>query len=703
MGLFSKTKTYIESSTIPLYEEVNDTVKQTVLNSVLQDKPIAEDLRTNLITGLGVKSLNYFKYGRDEFFFGLPEGNLELPYASASAVKTVLDSLNLDGLSTPTVVAYNIYGKADASYFAHEHLTNNRDWDSSTNIVSAPNFNSLGNTVTFYSAEWITGSQIKINYLYTDDDNLESEIITLGYSVDINEFYYHVAYYFNTDLTTKYFWYYSPSENLYSSLDVTETNVPASLYYPIVPIRRDNQDLADSALDNTELWQTSKKLLKRIDIDFQDLSEAIHENPDIDQVDHCFLTLGVNIQTENQNSLDYLFQYFTKLMNEGNYSSTDYTTWVAETNEYKNSNPPPLNVIKIEETENSSGQVGNYNTELGYLYIEDNIVTGSIGKKGYCESQTIINNLAVYNEYAYETSSIVFRKQITLTTYTEITVHGLKHVNYIYNDKHIDTTLEDSLDAVNDKNNFTIPLRYDAVRGMSAIKRTDLMKDAIRLNLHSVEKVKLKWYQTGIFKAIIIIVAAIITIALGGADGGTILAAVVGAVGATTYLAILLVTIIYNALVSLAISKLIEIIGLEEAAILYLIYTIYSLSTGNLEVLSSEFLISAVNGINTSVSLYLKAEYLEFQSESDKILKQQAEEQEELDKLMEAFPKSYLDPLAYADNMALISPEESPEQFYNNRIHVGNIGALALNEAYYYVKGQMQLPGVVNRKGLDFY
>ena len=457
MGLFSKTKTYVESSTILLHEVVNDTVEQSVVNSVLQDSSISDDLRTNVITGLGVKALNYYRYGRDDFFYGLPEGNLELPYASSSVVKVVLDGLNLDTLNTPTVIASNVYGKAEAARFAHEHLTNNRGWDSSTNEVSNPDFDPSGNVVTFYSAEWVSTSEIKINYLYTNDDNLESETINLGYPVDIDEFYYHVTYYYDTDLTTKFFWFYSPSEGLYPSLDVEESTVPASLYYPIVPIRRDNEDLADLSLENTELWKTSKKLLKRIDVNFEDLSESIHENPDIDEVDHCFLTIGVNIQTQNQHSLDYLFQYFTKLKNEDNYGSSAFQDWDNESFSYKENNPPPMNVIKIEETENDEGETGNYNTELGYLYIELETFSGSIGKKGYCESQTILNPSNELIEYAYESSIIIFRKQTTTNSYSEVRVYGLKHVNYIYGNKQIDTTLEDSIDITNDKNNFIIP------------------------------------------------------------------------------------------------------------------------------------------------------------------------------------------------------------------------------------------------------
>jgi hypothetical protein len=714
MGIFSKTKTYIDSHTMAIFSDSPDTVRQSVLSSILLDRPISTDLQSNLIAGLGLKAESYFRYGRDKYTHGLPEGYNEVRYGSAYTVELVLDSLYYPERHS---VDMNLFSKANATYFVLDHLLVTREWDDDTGIISTPFFNSQGEVVYLHATEWESSTQIKLTYKY--GSSFESEIITLTTSIDIEASYYHVGYYKESDPTTKLYWFYNPTEELYESLNVG-SNTPEQVYFPVVPLRRDNVDLTSDNEPETDLQITSKKLMRKLGLDFVDIGKSIHESPDIDGVDHAYFTLGVPIQSDNKHSKDYLFQYFLRLSQNDLYKVKDWQEWADSPDPYKITNPPPMNIINIEEVEQSNGATpdkGYYRTEIGYRFIEVQTFQGNLNqfevagtplvRRNRVTSTTQIKPSIRYKSYAFEDSIIIFRKQITVDSFTEIIVVGAKHINYIYGGKHIDTDLADSLDNEGDKNNFVIPLNIDVFKGMPLPSRTDLIKDAARLHFHSVVRIKLKWYQTAIFRAIIIIIGAILTVLSFGTDGGGSLAFALSVTGTTAagfaslaFVIQVAIAIVVNTIVSLALGLVLDIIGAKNFAILEFLYLVYSFSQGTgFQNISDVF--TVVNGVTGAYTKYMQGEYQEIASMSEQFEEQANADQDELDKLMETFPPSYLNPLAHPNNNAL-NTGLSPEQYYNIRIHKGNPGTLLLAEPSYFVESNLRLPSVSDVGGLNF-
>jgi len=101
--------------------------------------------------------------------------------------------------------------------------------------------------------------------------------------------------------------------------------------------------------------------------------------------------------------------------------------------------------------------------------------------------------------------------------------------------------------------------------------------------------------------------------------------------------------------------------------------------------------------------LYLSYETEDFMDEVTKIKNEQEEQQAELDELIEAYPiRNLLDPMTIVNaNQEAGKILESPETYYNLRIHTGNIGALAFAEIQNYVESNLRLEGITDRKGLD--
>lgn len=687
MGLFSKTKTYVESTSVPLFAETTGAVQQTVINSVIKDRSISDDLLTNSLNGLGRKSKVFLSYAKNHYTYGLPEGTVEVKHAGSASVEAVLKSV----ISNEVKVDFSLFGVADATMFSREHLITNRGWDPDTNIVSNPNFTPVS-TVTLYSAEWVSNTNIKLSYLHDTVANLVTETITVP-STNYTKVFYHVIYRIGLS-NTLYYWFYSPDEGLYETLNIYE-DIFESEYFPIIPIIRDNEDLTDESKKNTELFRTSKRLLAKMGIDFENIGKGVQESPDVGAVDHAYINVSANIQSDSKNVQEYLFEHFDYLLSKQEFDKQYSDNW-------GNSGrlPPGYNKVTIKEVENGSGQKGGFHTELGYRYIEESIITGSIGKIGHVTKETVLRSPISNKFYKVEDSYMLWNKQISFNQYRQLKVVGLKHINYIYGNKSIDTSLEDSLGE--DSDDFNIMVNVKVLERFPIIKRGDILNDCFRICLNSVQRVKLKWYQTTIFKVIIIIIAATISVLTVGADGGTTLATAIAITGATTFIAKLAIAILLNAILSVLTTKLIDVVGLKNFAILELFVMIYLSYPDNGYVLTGESLIQLVSGLKKAASFYLQDEYSKLINEYDELKAEQEEDQAELDKLIEALPSSFLDPMTFVDTLELNSVfGVSPEQYYDTRIHTGNIGTLALLEPSKFVAINTRLEGVADRSGLN--
>jgi hypothetical protein len=654
MGMFSKTKTYVESATVAINEELPDTVIQSVVTSVVQDRSISDDLIANSLNGLGAKSKTYYKYGRDRFIHGLPEGTTELRHANPSTVSIVLSFIE----GEPAVVEYSIFSQADSYYFSESQHTKE---------VS--------------STDWLSDTQIKIHYV----DNT-TQTVTVP-STDRTKRYYHVRY--TVQGVVKYFFYLG-DDPTYESLLVDDSE-PESLYFPVVPFIRDGVDLSDDSKKGTDLYKSCVGLCNRINIKYADIGANIQENPDIDGVDHAYMILAVPIQTEAKASQEYLFEYFYHLAQTQVYTKSDFDAW--EINPSGILTPPPINIITIKETENNSGDLGNFHIELGFNYIETETVTGNLGKVKTVTRETVLNPRGETDTYAYETSYMIWRKQVTSTEYVELRVVGLKHINYIYGEHTIDTSLEDSLSEDND--DFNLPLQLTALNSLTLLRQTDLMNDAIRLCFNSIETVKLKWYQTGVFKALIIIVAAVITVWTAG-SGGQALAWAMAITGSTSIALNFAVAVIITAAINVGIGNLLNQIGIDKIEILRLIYTAYQIYEGDFSELTGDLALLLVSGIKQGLDFYVKNRQYDIMSDYDQLKAEQEAQQAELDELIQTFPTDvYIDPMAFVDaSGSLVGANESPEDYYNRTIHTGNVGALMISQIENFVASNIQLEGV---------
>lgn len=499
MGLFgSSSKTYYNSTSTLLFEEMPSIVKQTVVSSTVQNRNIASDLIANLVNGIGFNAKRLYNYAKAGTYpYGLPEGS-----------KTLL---------APNHIAYV------TAIIEHE-----------------------------------IGSSISLEYLVLDVDPATSHLI------------YRAQYYVKDNngklVGTVQTWEYDESTGTYPLLDVDEEDTQSvSPYFPIIPVRINNQSTVASGQPyRTQIIQAGRFL----GLEIEDLADSIQEqtadtgdNP----VEDAYVILGVDVSNQTQEGIEYLFRYFNYMLPLDTVTKQDYEYWLANQEEVA---VPPMNSVRIEDA--------NYKMELGWLYINSTLVTGTLTDR-YTSHHVLEGEFLLPDgETTYTRDTLVLRKRVSDTQYQELSIVGLVHSNWAVG-KELRTTLTSAFEDPDGlSQSFIIPLRQDITNRMLTTDVHDLMYSSIRLVLNDVLKVKLKWYQTGFFQFFVMVVAIVVSIYYPPLGVAALSAAAVGIAVAQAILVKVLAPIVYKELENL--------VG-EELAILVAVIAIayganFNLSTG---------------------------------------------------------------------------------------------------------------------------
>ena len=482
------------------------------------------------------------------------------------------------------------------------------------------------------------------------------------------------------------FWNYDPLSNDYPVLDIPE-DIAYTQYMPIVPLRINNKNLTDPTLAGTPLYDTSKELLNKIGLKMDQLNEGINENPDINEVDHAYVVLGVSLHTEKDESNDYLYRFFDDLYARSFFSVDIFSAWL---NSGK-TNTPPTNSIKISD--------GTYNTQIVYYYVDKTTGSGKVAEVGKVakvitpwKKREVISNGSLSYGYENPDNKVILRKQITEDTYDEVVISGLLFINNIYGARDYVTTIDKS-----DTDSFIIPINLSISEQMSILDNNTVYYDALKIVFNAYEYTKLKWYETGFFKFVVAIVSIAITISMGYDFGisSLIAAASTGALAFTSF--ILQQAFTYVA-VSFGFKLAADKLGIEFAAILAVIAIAYgslgSESLFNLPMADSLMFMGTL-GMKSS----LEFGYEELKGEYDAILSEAERLQKEIDTANELLDTgtNLIDPLNTFTDLNML-PMEPMDSFIGRSLMI-NQGVSSIDMVSSFVDTQLLLPTAENYYG----
>jgi len=717
MGLFSsETKITTSAVTFNLIDKPPNRMREAAAYALISGSNLVETVMSSMVNGFAYQAKQAYDYANEHYTLGLPNGEIQgLPPADHAAVKAAIDA---DYPGADSAVIYAFVGNLSGEAAAVEWLRANRGYKLGSSIITvhpftlaSPQYGKIRIDRTEYLSET---HEIKI--IYKEYYNLVShyaehyDIIPAPAGLVLGDLYCCAAYkLFDSGLGTyseeEYYWFYRLADKTHEGITYDPVGFGAYAYMPIVPLRRDNIDLTDASRASTELHITSKKLLKKMSLDFENLGDKLNENPSIAQIDHAYVMFGIDIMTDKPASIRYLCEYFDYLSDVDIFDREDTASFWKDYNSINKNNSKYL--FKRLEVEIPRIVAQDYGLDISitYSYITSVVYPGSIGPVGTCTSERLPSIRKIANLSYLDTSRIVFRQQLSEHQYRCITVYAPRHINNIYQNHGIVTTLLSyGIDPEN--GNFIIPLHYGVAKTLPMKERNELYYDSCQLVLNSYDVQKIRWYQKNFFKAIFVFIAAVIA-AWSGQGWLVKLGMAIGA-GAMAVAMFLLESIVMSVVISLAAKLFVKMIGGELALIIGIVVTVYSISQGNMgsfqfleqTIPTAQTLLQMGSALVSSSQDWVNSELQMVQEESQQFA---AEAEEKIDLLEEAQALLEMDiKLSPMAMLATTQPAtqlertliETPDEFFNRTIHTGNIGVLTLDVVENYAKIMLNLPEV---------
>lgn len=752
MGLFSsKKKIKIETTVLRVIEDnmVPDTGKNAVSQALISGESIFSSYKESMTNSVALKVGRMYKWAEPNYFYKVPNKTLVTNIKGNDVVKRVIEGIE----NKPITVDYCEYSAPNSLHMGWDNLVKYHGYDTSTNVLKNLT-DELGVTVylddmravytqdTFADADsgtlaqWgspatfgfsfdrtaqITGSGIgeyrtqsnyivdssaildyvEVSYVYENTDGykegVEWEPIKKGkftislFQYELSDEYYHVKYRVHDDATnslvTKY-WTYKDGSGLYPIIDSIYLikfdevgSFMPNIYFQLkgVNVARKEERWYDPHISST-------KLCKFLGLDYQDIGTKIMDEAGSSDYEQVYMTMSVPFNTKNQTELQYLFKFFSAIYYTSDSESgidTFFTPFTVRKGQ--------AIVIKDDV----------YTSTLKFQGIELNRIAGKIGKVGFCtsgdkeleslEPYTSRGESGVVSKSRYNTTNCkYFRKQVSETFFEEIAVYGTSFSYHVYGKYHTVATGADS--------KLLVPLDHAICKSLSAGNKEELYSRSLHYVFNKKTIVVKKWYESSVFKAIVIIVAVVIAVVSAGGLSGisaslTSLAA--AGVGALALMAVKYVTI--GMLIRYGTQFVVSKVGAKMgmlAAIFVVAASIYFSGPADPGAMNwGQTLLSVGNGLMDASNLAISemsAGLNEMMEDFMLVVDQQQKELQEAQKLLGS--GIGINPYDFVGKHPIFIEGEQPEQYFTRTVESGNIGIMGIEGQKYYVENALALP-----------
>ena len=499
------------------------------------------------------------------------------------------------------------------------------------------------------------------------------------------------------DVTTTKFFTYQVGMGTYPELDNLYSSAYDSLgtFFPFGYFRYNRAPTSTDV--NSPEYKAANKLMKYLGLDYVQINEAINTNPQINEVESALLMLMVPAVSADQVECRYLFDFF-----KGMYLQTG-----AIATPEGAANPMSWAISKIwQELNKKVSSTGDsislqvrdsrFSTYLGMSGLYRKVVSGVIGKIGtYASGTSIMTTTHTGDSYEdADNDGVAEKVQITWTTTTPYHYYRKQITEHLYEEVQV-TGLRRTYDVWGGHatTNSMIPLDHSITEKMSVPDREHLYSRSLHYIFNSKHEEEVEWYQQEWFGTVLIIIAVGWTVFTLGSDGGSGMAAAIAA--GTVTLEMIVVAMIVTAIEALIIQTVaklfVRMLGPEFALLVavvaaaYGMYSSFGTSTGSMDSMLAQNLLSVSNSMISEVSAGYKKDLELLKKEGEEFNLFAQAKMDELEKVREEMEGS-----------RLLSPfilfGESPTNYFNRTVHAGNIGIHGLNAIENYCSMALRLP-----------
>lgn len=320
-------------------------------------------------------------------------------------------------------------------------------------------------------------------------------------------------------------------------------------FFPFIPVRLWNRFISDSYI--AELFEPSKKAVKRsIGGSFKKIQDSIADNPSLGDIDHAFITFGVPLNTKDNSSKRYIYNFFQQLL-EG-YTNYDYQVWEENFLEavekqaiwrewrqaqWDQKDPlygtPEPDFVEIPYAPAMSIRIKSNHSQIDYdmtvswSSMVEEFFVGQFkpgAKRNEIDISLGVNtedSLIFYTANGTQQVAVDWRDPVRITwqyendKYRRLTIRGLNHRNIVYKGKSVNITGREAMNDT-DESGFLIPIQVQLYKDLPLVHSTQMTQACAYIVFNSWKETKQKWYQTGAFKIIVVVAVVIVTVATGG-------------------------------------------------------------------------------------------------------------------------------------------------------------------------------------------
>lgn len=483
------------------------------------------------------------------------------------------------------------------------------------------------------------------------------------------------------------YWTYNPESGTHPDIDsVYDFSYTApGTYFPFAIFRREKINYADEALEDTDEFKSTKELLSKLNIDFQQVGEQINENPDIDQVEQAVMMMGVPINATHPAEIEYLFRFFKWL-----HTVTPIIPRLTVEQQTAGGGIRPNRAIEFAD--------GGFRVVMSYDDIAWRTRAGSIGPKGTYSTHTdVAENIGTIAIPGGKLVVQYYRYQVSDSAYEQVAVMNPR-MRYDIRDDH--QVLGNGTDDI-----CLVPVNREIAHEMVLLEREQLYYRSLHLVFNSYVVEKVEWYQRGAFKVFMIILAVVIAFYTGYFD---VLIVAIEA-GSLTQIGIAVVTMVIEKIViDYVFELLVGALGVEVAVIIATVSALvgagFIVKGGKAAMGWAETLLKASTGLTSGVGAELERLVSKYQaevSEFELLKEEKAAELEAGQDLLDQ--KNLLDPFAFIGETPMVRHNESPQDYFNRTVHSGNVGVVGFDFIEYFVDTSLKLPDIQDTLGDTFY
>ena len=729
MGLFSsKYVTTVGTSVVRVVEDdsIPNSVKAGAIKALLQDGNISEYVMEELVSSVGVRAERMYRYAKDHYAHGLPSGEVFSSTQGRQQVEATIEQLE----GQQVLLDYSYFGPPNTLHmgwmkliaqYGYNFATNEltvlsaqkgrpvylkdmvvvvptaeistlspfvlEQWGTAANGGFTPERLASGNGLVdlttptpVMSSSSATEMHLVVSYVWKASPSHYSRTLEQSLVLSVSEYdetaeYFHAKYRVNGQIK---YWAYKDNSGTYPVLDNVYTESPAvsGSYFPFAYFRYNKQSVNSNK--TSQAYLTTEKMVKYLGIDYESMATSINENPDIGDVEQAMMVFALPAVSNNQMDCRYLFDYFENLHytmgGEIQGSSLGLFSSIFR-------NGVKANAIVIKDAQ--------FKMTLSNNGIYKQMIAGTIGPVGSYTSQYSKETgveIAVDAEtgatYPYPVIKRMhyYRHQVAIGLYEEVSVKDLTMTYYVYGNY---TTTGDETDQI-----LLIPIDR-SIAGQYTIKeREELYTRSLHFVFNSRVVTKVKWYQRGIFKVIMFVIAVVITIYNPPAG-----LAAMQLTGAALVIAAIVINLIIGFVLQQAFRLFVKVFGADIAQAIAIIAIIYGgyqmIKAGSLQGTWATELLQLSNGLNSAALEDRFSDLLDEQKQFGLYAEEQQKLIDDANKLLET---------SHVLNPYVIYGEK-PEDFYNRTVHFGNIGTLGITAISSYVDIALTLPKIHDTLG----